>query len=278
MFGRLLAALLPQRKAAPDRFFAADDWGEHIPVPMCTLLHQALAAEADGRTEEAVLLFERARELDATSVPDDSAAQHFYTRGLVHLRDMRIESARGCFELAHRLMPSAAAPLGMLGFCGYFDGDTVAGRRDYDRALAVALPAERGALRINRLIDALPQIAPSAAQLAEQRAWFERELAALLADPPRIADPLQDIHRTVFYLGYQGGDDRSLNTRLARLFLACTPSLGYVAPHAAAARAAAAAPRSSAGTCRTGTRSGSRAAAECPAPRGRRVSASTSGT
>jgi tetratricopeptide (TPR) repeat protein len=240
MFGRLLAALLPRRKAASGRVDDDADWGGRLDAAQRVLLREALAAETSGRTEEAERLFARARALDAGEEPDDSAAQHFHTRGLIRLRDGEVAQARRCFELAHRLLPNASAPLGMLGFCGYFDGDTVTGRSDYDRALAVAKPAERGALRINRLIDTLPQIAATAEQLRSERAWFERELGALLADPPKIADPLQEVHRTVFYLGYQGGNDRALNTRLARLFLACTPSLGYVAPHALVARTPAA--------------------------------------
>ena len=183
----------------------------------------------------------------------EAAAQQHYTAGLMHLRAGRIEGARASFATAHRRLPAAPLPLGMLGFCGWFDGDTTAGRRDYDRAIeavsgqAKTAPAEAassetasaeaaqfGALRINRLIDTLPQIAQSSAQLQGERAWFERELDALLADPPSIADPLQEIHRTVFYLGYQGLNDRDLNVKLARLFAACTPSLAYTAPHAAA--------------------------------------------
>ena len=169
---------------------------------------------------------------------DADAAQARYTEGLVHLRDGRVDTARAAFEAAHRLLPQAPAPLRMLGFCGWFDGDIETARRDYDRAIAAALAegdvAEAGVLRINRLIDTLPQIAASAAQLGEERLWFEGELDALLAAPPRIDDPLQAIHRTVFYLGYQGQSDRDVNAKLARLFLRCAPSLGYVAPHAIA--------------------------------------------
>ncbi len=159
------------------------------------------------------------------------AAQQQYTQGLVHLRDGRVEHARASFATAHQMLPTAAPPLGMLGFCGWFDGETQAARADYDRAIGLATPAERGVLRINRLIDTLPQIAESGAQLQAERAWFERELDALLADPPSIAGPLQEIHRTVFYLGYQGLNDCAANRKLAQLFAACTPSLNYVAAH-----------------------------------------------
>jgi len=233
---RLIAALVPRRAARVDEALEAEDWSEAIARPLRALLRDALAAQAAGRGKQADRLFARARELDAGVPQGDRAAQHFYTRGLMHLRHRRIDRARRCFDLAHRLVPNAAAPLGMLGFAGYFDGDTASARRDYDRALAVAAPAERGALRINRLIDTVPQIASSTAQLREERAWFERELDALLADPPQIADPLQEIHRTVFFLDYQGCNNRELHIKLARLFLRSTPSLAYVAAHAASAR------------------------------------------
>ena len=240
MFQRLLAALLPRGPVAPDHGIGSDDWSDAIAPPLRALLLDALTAGATGRTKDRDSLFARARELDSAAAVDDSAAQHFYTRGRVHLGAGRIARARRCFELAHGLLPGTAEPLGMLGFCGYFDGDTIAARRDYDLALEMAGPGERGRLRINRLIDTLPQIASSGAQLQAQRAWFESEIDLLLADPPVIADPLQEIHRTVFYLGYQGLNDRTINAKLARLFLACTPSLGYVAQHAVVAAPGAA--------------------------------------
>lgn len=173
----------------------------------------------------------RAAELDLSTNPAHAAAQRLYTRGRVHLRDGRVAQSRRCLGLAQALYPQASEPPAMLGFVGYFDGDVEAGRRDYDRALALAGPADRGALRVNRMIDTLPQVFDSQAHLDASRRAFEAELAALAADPPTIADPLADIHRTVFYLCYQGGNDRALNERLARLFLRATPSLGHVAAH-----------------------------------------------
>ncbi len=188
---------------------------------------QSLAGDAAAAAQSLA----RAAELDVAGNPAHAAAQRLYTRGRVHLRDGRVAASRRCLGLAHGLYPQASEPLGMLGFAGYFDGDVEAGRRDYDRALAVAAPHERGPLRINRMIDTLPQVFDSPAHVDASRRVFEADLAALAAEPPAIADPLGDIHRTVFYLCYQGGNDRALNERLARLFLRATPSLGHVAAH-----------------------------------------------
>ena len=217
--------------AALDRLARARKTFPESPWPA---LVQALVEERRNRPEDAARRYTEAALLDAAGARTDSVAQHFYTRGLVHLGERRIPSARQCLELAHRLSPEASAPLGMLGYAGYFDGNIEASRRDYNRALAVARPHERGVLRINRMIDTLPQIFSSCAEVDESRRAFSQELDALLSAPPPVPDPLAAIHRTVFYLCYQGRNDREINSRLARLFLQSCPGLGRVAAHAAA--------------------------------------------
>jgi predicted O-linked N-acetylglucosamine transferase (SPINDLY family) len=107
-------------------------------------------------------------------------------------------------------------------------GDVRAARAHFDRALALASPAERGALEVNRLIDTLPQVGLTSAELAEARAWFDSELDRLGDRPPAIPDPLRAVHRTPFFLGYQGRNDRASNARLAQLLLGASPVLGYV--------------------------------------------------
>lgn len=265
MLRAFLSALLAPKRPAPAEPLLDPDDLEPSPLPAASLLATALraantgdrhraSAELDraagaapaspwpwilrhrmqslaGDAVAAAQSLARAAELDVAGNPAHAAAQRLYTRGRVHLRDGRVVASRRCLGLAHGLYPQASEPLGMLGFAGYFDGDVDAGRRDYDRALAVAAPHERGPLRINRMIDTLPQVFDSQAHVDASRRVFETDLAALATEPPAIADPLADIHRTVFYLCYQGGNDRALNERLARLFLRTTPSLGYVAAH-----------------------------------------------
>ena len=194
---------------------------------------QSRLHDRQGDTTRAAGCLREAATRDRAQPLERSAAQHLYTRGRVHLREQRVAEARRCLALSHALLPKAPEPLDMLGFAGYFDGEVEAGRADYDRAIERASPQARGALRVNRLIDTLPQVFDSQAHVEAAREAYSRELDALLADPPVLDDPLEQVHRTVFYLCYQGGNDRVLNEKLARLFLRACPSLAGIAPHVA---------------------------------------------
>jgi predicted O-linked N-acetylglucosamine transferase (SPINDLY family) len=186
-----------------------------------------------GETAAAESAFAAARQMEAGKPAEAMVAHHFFSRGVHHINAGRHGPAEWCLQLAHRLLPHAAAPLEMLGLTAYLAGDTSAARAHFDRALERASAAERGALEVNRLIDTLPQVGLSRAALAGARAWFDAELDRLLVAPPAIADPLAAIHRTPFFLCFQGRNDRSASARLAELFLRSSPGLGYVAPRAA---------------------------------------------
>jgi len=196
-------------------------------------LHGAFLTRS-GDEVAAEQAFEAARRADASRPIEGGVGYHFFARGIHHLNEDDAGPAENCLQLARRLLPNAAAPLEMLGLAGYLSGDIPAARAHFERALLFATAAERGALEINRLIDTLPQVGDPSADLADARAWFETELDRLLAHPPEISDPVTAIHRTPFFLGYQGLNDRSANTRLAELFLRSSPGLGYVSPNAGA--------------------------------------------
>ncbi len=200
---------------------------------LACVLHGVFLERADDSagSENA---FVAARRIDAQGPVEAGVGHHFLARGVHYLNVLDVAGAERCLQLAHRLLPQAAAPLAMLGLTGYLSSDVDAGRAHYDAALERATPAGRGALEVNRLIDTLPQVGHSAAALAEARAWFEAELDRLLAHPPAIPDPLGAIHRTPFFLCYQARNDRSVNARLAEFFLRACPGLGYVARHALA--------------------------------------------
>jgi len=174
----------------------------------------------------------RACALDAALAEEERVSQHFYARGRLAINQRDAAAAARCLDVAHRLAPTQAMPLAMLGVVGYLTGDTQSGRDHYDRAIACAVPAARPLLRLNRLIDTIPQIYESGAHLAAERAWFERELDALEADPPAFDNPLEGIRATCFYLCYQGYNDREANQRLAALLLRACPALGYRAAFA----------------------------------------------
>jgi glycosyltransferase involved in cell wall biosynthesis len=182
--------------------------------------------------------FAAARRFDIRHPAEAGVGHHFFARGIDHINAGDPAAAGFCLHLAQRLLPHAAAPLEMLGLAGYLSGDVDAARVHFDRALALAAPAEHGALEVNRLIDTLPQVGLGSAPLAAARAKLEVELDRLLERPPVIADPLAAVHRTPFFLCYQGRNDRSANARLAQLFLAASPGLGYVSPEVSRPRPA----------------------------------------
>jgi predicted O-linked N-acetylglucosamine transferase (SPINDLY family) len=198
-------------------------------------LHGAFLERA-GSGAAAEAAFVQARRIDALRPVEAGVGYHFFARGTDHINANDPAAAGVCLQLARRLLPQSAAPLEMLGLAGYLSGDVRAAREHYEQALRLASAGERGALAVNRLIDTLPQTGLDSAALAGERTAFEAELDRLLAQPPAIADPLAAVHRTPFFLCYQGRNDRAANERLARLFLAASPGLGYVSPNAARGR------------------------------------------
>jgi tetratricopeptide (TPR) repeat protein len=189
-----------------------------------------------GDPDAAEHAYAAARRAEAGKPLESTVGYHYFARGVQHVNASDPGAAEFCLRLAAQLLPRAAAPLEMLGLAGYLCGDIEAAQARFDEALARATDAERGALEVNRLIDTLPQVAPSAAVLAHSRARFGAELDRLLARPPAIPDPLAAIHRTPFFLCYQGMNDRADNARLAQLFLRAAPGLDYAAPRVSGPR------------------------------------------
>jgi len=70
-------------------------------------------------------------------------------------------------------------------------------------------------------------------EIETARATLGRVLDELLADAPRIDDPLHEVGMTPFFLAYHGIDDRLILETLARLYIRSTPSLLFTAPHCA---------------------------------------------
>ena len=212
--------------------------GEHPDDALVHALH-GLFLERAAAAAAAAAAFERARSLEAGVPLDRTLGHHFFVRGVHYLNAEEPDRADVCLALAEHLLAGAAAPAEMRGLAGYLSGDTRAAHAHFARAAARASAAERGAIEVNRLIDTLPQVGMTGAELAAARDWFEAELDRLLAAPPAIADPLRAIHRTAFFLCYQGRNDRAANERLASLFLRASPGLA----HRAAGLDARAAPR-----------------------------------
>lgn len=77
----------------------------------------------------------------------------------------------------------------------------------------------------------LPVIIPSREEIGFWRRRFEDGLDRLLKEGVQLAHPLGEVGRTNFYLAYHGQDDRLLQEKVARLYVAACPSLTWEAPH-----------------------------------------------
>jgi len=85
--------------------------------------------------------------------------------------------------------------------------------------------------RLRLVLTSFPPVARSSAQISELRGGFEREVDALATEGARIADPLEEVGVTSFFLSYHGISNRPLHEKLARLLLAAHPRLAWTAPH-----------------------------------------------
>ena len=77
---------------------------------------------------------------------------------------------------------------------------------------------------------AIPPLLPSNESIVEFRAAFEAALDRWCEGAPKLGDPLAIAARTSFYLAYQGHDDRRLQQKVARLYMAACPALDWVSP------------------------------------------------
>jgi protein O-GlcNAc transferase len=177
-----------------------------------------------GRPADAVVHYQRALAVR----PTHAKAWNNYGAALQYLA--RNEEAIAAFRRALALDPAhAGAAANLSGLLGEFGGE-----RELDEARAVLAPFCGGpaanALDLRRAL-LLPVIAADRASIANARQRMAAELATLLANPPRLRDPLREIGRTPFYLAYQPDNDRPLLEALAAVYRRACPSLEWTAPH-----------------------------------------------
>lgn len=104
---------------------------------------------------------------------------------------------------------------------------------DHDRAVATYSAALQVRLEPGAEIRRAITVSPLPGSMDEIRAVRDTmmdKLQSLLARPPALRDPFQQVNMTPFYLAYHGMDDRALSETIAQLYLKCCPSLAYVAP------------------------------------------------
>lgn len=182
------------------------------------------ALQALGRLDEAEAALRRAVGLDP-----DHARAHTNLGAVLKAKGAR-QDAIGHFETAAARDPSLIEPLQNLCVIYKEAGLVEKAAPLFTRALALH-PGD--GLRINRA-TLLPAIYRSRDHLDEARAAFEAGVERLLDSGARIGDPLREVGLAAFYLPYQGGDDRDLQVKLARLYAEACPELRFTASHAAA--------------------------------------------
>lgn len=172
----------------------------------CDNLGQALLQL--GKTDEAEECFRKAIEIrpDCVSAWNNLAAV-FHSRG-------ETSSAITCFRKALEFEPKHATANGNLGSILKNIGELAEAAACFDRVLE----CDPGNRRVRiQAATMLPPIYHSAEDLATCRQEFETKLTSLISEGVRL-DPEKETLDNVFYLPYQGQNDRDLQSDLARLY------------------------------------------------------------
>jgi protein O-GlcNAc transferase len=181
-----------------------------------------------GRPNEALACFHEAIRLDPQSAEAHNNAANV-------LREAnRTSEALAFYHKALQLNPyhyEAQTNLSMLLCEQGRHAQAVAG---FEQALA---RAPNDALKLLSLLT-LPVIYDSSEEVVRHRSRFERNLARLVQEKLVIDDPVRQLGNLVFYLVYQGMNDRQAMADLAGLIGRAVPSLHFTAPHCFAPEAA----------------------------------------
>jgi predicted O-linked N-acetylglucosamine transferase (SPINDLY family) len=180
-----------------------------------------LALQRFGGEEEAMLAHR------AALAVDPSHADSHLDLASVYARRREVAAAMAHFDAAAAADPASHRAWLGKGNLLLATGDLAAARMAFERALQAGAPP---GVRFLRDLG-LPVIPESAAAADAARATFDDALAALERDPPPLSHPAREVGGPRFYLAYQGHNDRELQERLARLYLAACPGLHWVAPH-----------------------------------------------
>lgn len=183
---------------------------------------EGVAALQAGRLDGALDALARAASAD----PRDARVQN----DLGACRQLRgeLDEAIACFERACALADDPDA-LENLASALHRRGRGEASRRAFERLAAHPRARDPDRWRVRAALQ-VPAIAGSEAGIEAVRAELARELDALLARPPRIEAP-EARYVPPMFLSYHGRSNRDLLGKLARVFRAATPALGWTAPH-----------------------------------------------
>ena len=205
-------------------------------------------AEAAERYRQAVLI-------------NPASAQAHNNLGVAAQQTGALAQARASFETALALAPDYADAQNNLGACLHGLEQTEQAVACFERALAIdpihplagvnraqalqelgrwreAIAAYETALAGGgrpgvqvRLATVLPVIARSSAEILEARERFGAGIDALAEQGIRLAHPETEVASCNFHLAYHGLGNRTLQEKIANLYLQACPELGWRAPH-----------------------------------------------
>jgi predicted O-linked N-acetylglucosamine transferase (SPINDLY family) len=250
---------------------------EHQPDQACLFFQKAIRlkpdyAEAIGnlglvhlaqdRLAEAAACFHNALRLKPNYAPAHNSL------GIVHQKNGHWSKALACFHEAIRCDPQSAEAHNNAGNALRSAGRMTEALAYYQKALQLnpyhyeaqtnlsLLLCEQGrhteaiagfeealtrapcdALRLLSLLT-LPVIYDTTEDVLRHRRRFEANLVRLAREKLVIDDPVRQIGNLVFYLAYQGMNDRQAMADLAELFGRAAPMLHFTAPHCLAPDAA----------------------------------------
>jgi predicted O-linked N-acetylglucosamine transferase (SPINDLY family) len=174
-----------------------------------------------GRLAESLKVHEA-----ALAIAPDAVVIRLSAARIAHSLELQ-ETSLGHFEAAATIDPRCYPALeAARRICA---GAGLAERAAHYARLAYAINPSAEALLSMRLT--VPSIMDSVSAIHETRKTYAQSLDQLLAEPPRLEKAAAAIGVSAFFLAYHGENDRDLQVKAARLWLAAIPGLTYTAEH-----------------------------------------------
>jgi predicted O-linked N-acetylglucosamine transferase (SPINDLY family) len=180
-----------------------------------------VALRAQGRLDEAAASYQRALQLR----PDLAEAHN--NLGAV-LNDLgQFDAAAQCYRHTLALGFEAAEAHANLGYALLHQGRLEDGAASYRRALGI----KSDPLYAIAIATASPVIATSTDDILSSRRRVEENIDRLLGSDIEAAGGNRPVAGSMFYVAYQGLNDREIQRKTASLYLKVHPSLDWTAPH-----------------------------------------------
>ena len=181
----------------------------------------ATVCQLSGRAHEALTLYQQAIQIQPRHAPA------YNNLGRIYMDQHDFRAAEQVFRQAIAVRPEAAYMHESLGKLLRAQSRVAEARAAFQQALDLGGHDGR---RIQRAL-LMPVISQSRDEITHLRSALGQNIQALLEQPLSVREPQDEIGVNLFYLAYQGLNDRTLMQAAARLYLHAMPQLAAVAPH-----------------------------------------------